>query len=334
MNAMTTKPNTSALAASTMLATLNISVWSARKLDRTATAKTTNDAGAVADAARVNKHLMAGQDTLLRAVATVASAARGDHYALTLPWSDNGPRILSVELWKDLTRKLQDHALAFQAAVDAFIEDYAQARERARFQLGALFSETDYPAPAVVAQKFSFNFEFDPLPTAGDFRAELTDADADMIRKEIEARAAGRVATAMRDVWSRLYENVARITATLPAYEAGNVKRFNDTIITNLRDMLAILPGLNITGDAALAAIADRAQTELAGLQPQTLRDDPTARSRATASATAICATMARHLGIDGSAPAAAPAAPATPAPAAPGSAVVYDLFTAPVRAA
>jgi hypothetical protein len=315
-----------------MLCALSISIWSARKLDRAATSKTTTDAGAAADAARVNKNLLAGQDAALKKVQAIASAARADHYALTLPWSDNGPRILSVDLWQQLNKKLQNHALEFKAAVDEFIADYSQARDRARFSLGTLFDDADFPSASRVAQKFSFDFDFDPLPTAGDFRANLTDADADAIRKEIDARNNARIADAMRDVWQQLYAHINRISATLPQYEAGDIKRFNDTIVTNLRDMLTILPGLNITNDPTLAAIADRAAAELATIHPQTLRDDPTARSRATSAASSICATMAQHLGIATPTAAAPAPAPVPQAPSAP--AQVFDLFAAPIRAA
>ncbi len=323
--------NTSQLGTKAMLATLTISIWSARKLDKAATAKTTTEAGANADAARVNKHLLAGQDAALKACQTIASAARAEHYRLTLPWNDNGPRILPVSLWKPLNTALQTSALTFQAAVDAFLIDYEQARDRARFSLGALFSDSDFPSARKVASKFSFDFNFENLPDASDFRAALADDEADMIRKDMQARAADRYAAAMRDVWTRLYDAIQHISTTLPAYDNGNVKRFNDSIIGNLGDLLAILPGLNLTNDPQLSAIADRAAAELAGINPQTLRDDPTARSRATSSATAICSTMAGFLGIDRAA-APAPVVSSTPAQAAP--AQVFDLFTAPVRAA
>ena len=324
--------NTSTLANSTMLCALSISIWSARKLDKAASNKTTTEAGANADAGRFNKHLLAGQDAMLKAVQTIASAARADHYALTLPWSDNGPRILSTALWADLNRRLQNHNLAFNAAVRDFLTDYAQARDRARFALGALFREDDFPTVYNVEKKFSFSFDFDPLPQSNDFRAALTDADADAIRKDIEARNNARIADAMRDVWQQLYSHISRISATLPDYEAGNIKRFNDTIIGNLRDLLQILPGLNITRDPTLQAIADRAAAELGTIQPQTLRDDPTARSRATSAAASICATMAQHLGIATPTPAAVQPAPVPQAAATP--AQVFDLFAAPVRAA
>ena len=320
--------STASIQSRAMLAQLNIKIWSAQKLDKAATRKTTTDAQAVSDAARVNKRLLAGQDATLKAIATIASAARTDYYHLTSPWQD-GSAILSVSLWKELQGKLEVYERDFAAAVRIFLDDYAQSRERAKFALGALFDDNDYPSPYKVESKFSFSFAFDSLPNAGDWRIELADADADMLRKDLETRANARFANAMRDVWQRLYDACEHIKTTLPAYDAGTAKRFNDTLIGNLQDLLRILPALNIAADPALTALADRAAADLATLDPQTLRDSPATRTRATNAAAEICRTMAQHLGI--AAPSAAPISAPTPTH---GPALVIDLFAPAIRTA
>ena len=93
-----------------MLCTLSISQWSARKLDKAATNKTTSDAGASTDAARVNKFLLAGQDGSLKEIAKIATQARSVVYELTQPWDKAGATILSVDLWPRLNRELSDLA--------------------------------------------------------------------------------------------------------------------------------------------------------------------------------------------------------------------------------
>ena len=140
------------MAARLMLARLNISQWSARKLDRSATSKTTNEAGAKADAARVNKFLLSGNDTGLKAIGAIATAARADYYALTAPWTDNGDRVLTADAWKELNSKLSAHSLTYAAAVDDFIRtDYTDARDRA-FALALAFDAGFAGAFAFAAQ--------------------------------------------------------------------------------------------------------------------------------------------------------------------------------------
>ena len=285
------------MAARLMLARLNISQWSARKLDRSATSKTTNEAGAKADAARVNKFLLSGNDTGLKAIGAIATAARADYYALTAPWTDNGDRVLTADAWKELNGKLSAHSLTYAAAVDDFIRtDYTDARERARSALGALFDAADFPAPYIVRQKFGFDFSFDSLPTASDFRVTLADDDAEMIRQDIERRTSRRMADAVASVWQRLHDSVQHVADTMARMESGEQKRLFDSVLANVRDIAQVLPALNLTRDPQMDAIAARVLSELGPVQTETLRDDPTARQRTRVKATSILAAMAAQM--------------------------------------
>ncbi len=82
-----------------MLCGLRISGWSARKLDRKVTDETNHAHGAASDAGRYNKALLAKD--ALAAVVTAANAARTFHYARTLPWLDDGARILPAAAYAD-----------------------------------------------------------------------------------------------------------------------------------------------------------------------------------------------------------------------------------------
>lgn len=285
------------ISARCMLARLSISAWSARKLDRAASAKTTTEAGAQADAARVNKFLLAGNDAGLKAIAAIASQARQDFYALTAPWTDNGDRILTAQAWADLNSRLQAHSLAYAQSVDAFISgDYADARGKARAALGDLFSEADFPAPWQVRRRFDFDFSFDSLPTAADFRVDLADADADMIRADIEARTQRRMADAVASVWQRLAESLQHVADTMHRLETGEQKRLFDSVLGNVREIAQQLPALNLTRDPALDAVAARVLAELGAVQTDTLKTDSAARKATQAAAQGILATLASHM--------------------------------------
>jgi hypothetical protein len=59
--------------------------------------KVTKDAGADSDAARVNKHLVPKQ--ALADVVSAGSAIRTHLYLKTLPWKDNGDRLLTRKMF-------------------------------------------------------------------------------------------------------------------------------------------------------------------------------------------------------------------------------------------
>jgi hypothetical protein len=321
------KSTTNTLASRAMLATLSITGWSGTKLDKAATLKTTADAGAIADAARVNKRLLAGQDGLLKDIGTISSAARAEYYRLAMPWNDNGQRLIPLALWADLNSSLQSLQARHAGAVAAFLDDYDSARARAQANLSGLFRADDYPPTAKVAAKFSFSFHFDPVPTAPDFRADLGDEQAAMLAADIESRAAERYAQAIREPIARMSDVIRHIADTLPKFEREEVKRFNDSLITNVRDLLAILPAMNITDDPAISRLIDACRP-LAAIEPQTLRDSAPARHAAAEAAADVLSMMAAHLG--------APAPLIQPMPEAFSATpcLIYDLFAAPARAA
>jgi len=76
-----------------MLSQMQVSTWTARKKDKAASAKVARDSGASAKAGNYNKNLLAGC-TELEDLKKFVGNARNTHYAMTLPWSDMGLRLI------------------------------------------------------------------------------------------------------------------------------------------------------------------------------------------------------------------------------------------------
>ena len=47
--------------------------------------------------------------------------ARQEHYFMTLPWDDNGYRVLPAAVYMEHTEKLREYTRQFRAAVEAFV---------------------------------------------------------------------------------------------------------------------------------------------------------------------------------------------------------------------
>ena len=69
-----------------ILVQLNVSVWTARKKDKVASAKVARDSGASTKAGNYNKNLLAGC-TELEDLKKFVGNARNEHYAMTAPVS-------------------------------------------------------------------------------------------------------------------------------------------------------------------------------------------------------------------------------------------------------
>jgi hypothetical protein len=300
----------SVLAERAVLASPSIRIWTARKFDKRVTADVTAEHGAAADAGRWNKSLVSRD--ALTAVTTAASRAREYHYQTTLPWSDDGARILPTALYLDRTdaagklvpgyaSRMREFRTAFDAAVADFVRGYPDYVEAARERLNGMFNAADYPAPAAIAGKFDFAVNVNPVPSGRDFRVEIGDA----VRADVERRVQETTAAAMADACKRVAETIGTMADKLAGYVpprdgAGAGGVFRDSLVSNVRDLAAVLPAFNLTGSPEFDRIAARV-ADLARPEADQLRTDDKLR-RETAEAAAALAREAERIAEDASA--------------------------------
>ena len=300
LNLVTAAPALNVLSTRAMLAGVRISVWSARKVDKRVTAETNAYHNATADAGRYNKALLAKD--ALASVTAAASAARLAHYALTLPWMDDGARILPAAAYKGYADKMRTIRLDFETAVADFIANYDGFVQDARARLNGMFNADEYPAPDEIADKFAFTTRVLPMPDATDFRVDLGDAVADAIRADIARETQIALAAAQKDVWNRIATVVTHMVEKLngytPALRPGDKVAgiFRDSLVENIRELVGILPALNLTNDATLASVTVRLERDLCAHDADALRDNDGLRQETADNAAAILAEISDFL--------------------------------------
>ena len=326
-----------------MLATLNISSWTARKYDRKISKEVTDAHGASLDAGRFNKHLLpttsditkqqakaAGQKVKKNAdetpnsykeLMTFIGEVRAWHLANTLPWSNEGQRVLTVANYQTYVDYIRNAQHKFHALLDAFVRDYPSLRAEAERILNGMFNREDYPDS--VSARFDFAFKIDPIPTSGDWRVELSDEEIKVLAASTEQRAREAFENAQADAVKRLYNLLAKInerqstkntcekcegkgitveTRKKPNKGAdvtcwicnGDGKtnaEFRDTLVSNARELVDVLKRLNVADDPQLEEY--RRQTEaLATADAETLRDDVAVRAQTAKKAQSILNAM------------------------------------------
>src|SRR5882672_2101073 len=187
-----------------MLARLSITKWSASKKEKRVTQEVADNHGNHVDMVRVTKSLLA-RDALSQ-IATVSSAAREYHYEQTLPWLEDGARILPSDNFFVYSERMRQLKAEFETSVDEFTQSYPAYVTDARNKLGDLFDPAEYPRSDQVASVFSFVTGFSPLPDAQDFRVQLGDDQVHAIKNDIEARLGVATEQAMKDLWERIRE--------------------------------------------------------------------------------------------------------------------------------
>ena len=95
-------------------------------------------------AGRYNKQLLRGADKLDE-LRTLAGQIRQYFYKITLPWSDEGFRLLPSNFYFDLMARMREFEAGFEQGVESFLRIYPQYIEQVRPELNGLFREEDYP---------------------------------------------------------------------------------------------------------------------------------------------------------------------------------------------
>lgn len=275
-----------------MLVSLSISQLSRTATDKKATKEVIAQHGAAYDAGKFNKSLFS--DAATKAITKAANDARAFHYLNTLPWTDAGARILPSANFDAYTQGMRMHRARFEEAVQLFLDRYEDHIDEARRRLNGLFRADDYPASAAAARsEYKFRFDVLPVPAAEDFRVAISKQEIDRIQAEIAERMQAAEATANNDLWHRLAEHVGAIAERLGDPE----KIFRDTLISNLRDLVTLIPRLNVSADPRLEEVRKTAQEKLLAYPAQQLRDFPGARKATAQAAQAILDTMAGYCG-------------------------------------
>ncbi|WP_315705044.1 MULTISPECIES: hypothetical protein [unclassified Bradyrhizobium] len=279
-----------------VLASLNITGWTTRRLDKSVTKEVNNRHGASDDAGRYNKLLIA--KTATEPLTTIASRARQEFYELSQPWLDTGARVLPSALYIDFSTKMRKHKADYDAAAEQFVRAYPDHVMEARKRLNGMFNPADYPSQSEVRKLFDLDVKIFPCPDAADFRVDIADEHAEDIRADIEARMRDALEAAMREPVERIVETVGHMAERLKAYKPAARKGerteglFRDSLVENVRSLAAVLPAFNLTNDPRLAAISERISRELCVVEPQKLRDDPKARKSVRLAAEAILADV------------------------------------------
>jgi hypothetical protein len=284
------------LSSRAMLCSLSISMWSARKHDPDASEEIAVRHGAQADSGRYHKVLLPKQ--ALAEIQKVVSEARQEHYFMTLPWDDNGYRVLPAAAYMDHVEKMRTLSNRFSVVVDDLARQLLSLIDQARTRLGGLFRESDYPTPDELRAKFSFDTKVLPLPDAGDFRVALGDEEKDRIKRQITAAVEASLQVGTRELWFRLYEAVQHMADRLTAYKVtdqGVEHPFRDTVVTNLVKLVDVLPKLNVTNDPELERLAEQVRNALL-VDPKELRKSDSVRTETARAAADIAQRMAVYM--------------------------------------
>ena len=200
------------IAARALLVNTTVRVWTGEKRDRAITLEICTMKGAEANAVRANKSLLGEH---IHGVQAAERAVRQAVNERTLPWMDDGTRILKGAVFMAFTEAMGEPIRLFDDAVDEFIAAYPEIRFEARRRLGDAFSEGDFPSQARLRDRFGVRLTYLPVPSTEDFRVNSAEDEIEAVRRNAEEALRGTVNDAVLSLLDRLQEPVARMATRL-----------------------------------------------------------------------------------------------------------------------
>jgi hypothetical protein len=281
------------ISSSAVLVELNISVWTANKLDKGATDSVLMSSSASVGAAQVRKNLMAGTDKRKK-IADYASRARLYHNQTTLSWSDKGARLLPTSLFMDYKQNMNVYERNMNTMIQDFYASYVDLIELSKHHMGNLFNANDYPTIEELRSKFGFRLVFSPLPESGDFRLDIPNADMQELATNYESSFNDRLKDAMREPWDKLHKALTHLSEKLTdeevdeQVEGKSAKRYHDTLITSNQELCQLLTHLNVTKDPKLEDARRSLELTMLGLDIDDIKEHAEVRGSVKSKVDAI----------------------------------------------
>ena len=265
--------NIATLSSSAMLVTVNISKWQGRAHDKQASAEIAASNNAERGAANVHKKLLPNSDAF-KAIIDHASLMHRMHTRMTMPWADKGARLLPTAQYMKYHGELTMLQTEFYARVDTFIDDYNLSIAEAQVHLGDMYDPNDYPSVDELRQKFKCAIAYSPLPESGDFRVDLPKEAIAELQTSYVNYYEEKTKQAINDIWERLYKVLKNMSERLDYQSKEDKKKFNDTLVSNVTDMVELLRVSNVANSTRMTAMADQLEEALMGVTPDALRED------------------------------------------------------------
>lgn len=218
-------------------------------------------------------------------IGTATSQLRTAWNTATLPWEDGGWRVVSSAGFMPLLDKIAPLKDARQRIIDDdLLKIYDEVRSASKKRLNGLFRDEDFPSKEVLARKFGVDIGSKAIQAASDIRiAGLSESAAEMIRKSVENQLREQIFLAITEVGCRLKGLVGNMLDKVTREKQDGVQYKG--VQQQAIEVCESLKGLNITGDAKLAAMIDNVKKSVTQFSGDTLRSSVIARVAAKSKA-------------------------------------------------
>lgn len=205
--------------------------------------------------------------------------ARAFHYANTLPYMHEGPRVLPTAHYAAYQSAMTELRTEFDLAVVAMTGVYDTLKGDAKKLMGSLYNELDYPTKDYVRSRYSIETAILPLPSSDALlHLGFDPAAAVDMQIRLETELSERFRKNARALWDQMGKNVDGLLKTL----SDSKKAIRNESLDVSRRLAKLLPKLNVGEDYRLDAVCQHLVVVLEGVSHNVLSTDLTRRDKVT----------------------------------------------------
>ncbi len=234
----------------------------------------------------VSRELFKSKTTPLAKYQQIGNEMYAYHVKATLPFGDDGGRLIPTTAYLDYTTKMQAYLQQQKDLAIDIIGNWQQlVLADVRDRNNSLYtqgkpqnaSESDYPTASQIASKLYVKWYPEPVSTSNDFRFEVPDD----LKRALDAQLDEYVAAAGKEVYVRMLDPVSAFVEKCGKYTGEKGQRWHDSFVDNLSALQTELAPLNINDDPQVSEFLKKIDDIIRpyALTPAAIKDDPVARS-------------------------------------------------------
>lgn len=250
---------------------LVVSAYNGNKKDNKLTQEAIQEHGVKGKRLSMRKYILTGDE--LNSVITAVQSTRNHLNSKSLPWENEGERIIPATQVIDLKSEIEERIRDIMTKVDALIIALPDIIERDRMNLKDTFNLADYPTADELRKKFAARIEIRPV--AVNFIVEGIEASHQkLIQQDIE----NQISSTLKDTKVYQLKELSHSISHLAGKLADKDKAFKGSSIENILDSAANIKNLILDHDPKMIEIADTINKDFNSLNPDTLRENLTVR--------------------------------------------------------
>jgi len=274
------------------LVSLKSRKWTGRCVDKQISQEVLYQHSAKDEAGSFSKRLV--NKDCLKEISRIMNQARNYYKEKTLAWEDGKFRLLPVKFATEFMEKMREYEAELDIAVKDFINSYDEYKEQAKDMLNGMYNEGDYPSTRDLVEKFSLKHEFQNISDPEDFRCEVSDEIKEQIRSNMKNQLEEKYTDSMKRLYERIYDVIKNFNEKLKESLERDDFRFFKAMITNIEDLVAILPDMNLMDDEKLTEMTDLIQKEICRFDIKELKHSKESRDQAIKASSDILTAIER----------------------------------------